>query len=268
MSNDSILWKGFNQTILITVANALGHRKAIAMIDIPTERTTAATDLLLAAIAFASLVAISRYHASRPGKATLWMSIFGMLVVASGLGAVAHGVAMSPETNRMLWHPLNLALGVMVALILVAAVLDKWGEQLAWRIMPATLLLGIGFFGVTVLWENTFLAFVVFEVVAMSLVVGIYFSLVWHGRGARHVLMVFGMLLTIAAAAVQATCDINFHCLWTFDQNGVFHLIQLPAVVCLATSVVCDLRASSGAGDGENHNASAHIRTSVQPRQQ
>ena len=99
------------------------------MVDIPTERTTAATDLLLAIIALGCLVAIARYRSYHPWKVGLWISIFAMLVVASGLGSVAHGLTMSAETNRMLWHPLNLALGVMVALIVVAAILDKWGER-------------------------------------------------------------------------------------------------------------------------------------------
>jgi hypothetical protein len=72
------------------------------MIDIPTERTTAATDLLLAIVALGCVWLLWRCRSHDPWKAKLWASAFAMLVVASSLGSVAHGLKMPTEINRLL----------------------------------------------------------------------------------------------------------------------------------------------------------------------
>jgi hypothetical protein len=212
------------------------------MIDIPTERTTAGTDLLLAIVALGCvwLVLLCRSHDL--WKAKLWASAFAMLFLASGLGSVAHGLQMPTEIKRLLWHPLNLALGLMVALIVVGAIRDGWGERLSRRILPGMLAVGFSFFGVTVVWENTFRAFVVYEMLALFLVVGIYSISAVRERTSGSILMTVGALLTIAAAAVQATWTSKVDCVWTFDHNGIFHLVQLVAVVCLVTGITTELR--------------------------
>lgn len=210
------------------------------MIDIPTERTTAGTDLLLAIVALGCVCLVLRCRSHNPWKAKLWASAFAMLVVASGLGSVAHGLRMPAEIKRLLWHPLNLALGLMVALIVVGAIRDGWGERLSRRILLGMLAVGFSFFGVTVVWANTFRAFVVYEMLALFLVVGIYFKLAVRERTSGSILMTVGAMLTIVAAVIQATWTSNFHCVWTFDHNGVFHLIQIVAVVCLMAGITAE----------------------------
>jgi hypothetical protein len=99
--------------------------------------------------------------------------------------------------------------------------------------VQSLLAVGFSFFGVTVVWANTFQAFVVYEMLALFLVVGIYSISAVRERTSGSILMTAGAVLTIAAAAIQATLTCNFHCVWTFDHNGIFHLVQLVAVVCL-----------------------------------
>ena len=212
------------------------------MIEIPTERTTAGTDLLLAIVALGCVWLVLRCRSHDLWKAKLWASAFAMLFLASGLGSVAHGLHMPTETKRLLWHPLNLALGLMVALIAVGAIRDGWGERFSRRILPGMLAVGFSFFGVTVVWANTFRAFVVYEMLALFLVVGIYSLSAVRERTSGSILMTAGALLTIAAAAIQATWTSNVHCVWTFDHNGIFHLVQLVAVVCLVTGVTAEMR--------------------------
>jgi hypothetical protein len=48
--------------------------------------------------------------------------------------------------------------------------------------------------------------------------------------------MVAGVGITILAAVLQAT-PVSFRLGVTFDHNGVFHLVQLPGLICLLTGV-------------------------------
>ena len=209
---------------------------------IPTERTTAGTDLLLAMIALGCVLAVLRLRLYDPWKSQLWALTFGTLMVASGLGSVAHGIRMPPEVHRLFWYFLNCSLGLSVALLVVASVRDRWGEPASRRILPTMLAAAVGFSGATVLLPHTFLAFVIYELFAMLMVVGVYGSLALHERQRGCLWMAAGTLLTMLAAAVQATFPYEVRCVWTFDHNGIFHLIQAVAVVCLAVGVTMELQ--------------------------
>jgi uncharacterized protein DUF6962 len=73
----------------------------LALVGTAVERTTAATDALLALAALAA---------------------------ASALGAIIHGLAMSDGLRDLLWQPLYLLLGVTMSLFVVGAV----GARLLW----------------------------------------------------------------------------------------------------------------------------------------
>ena len=86
-------------------------------IDIATEQTTAATDALLFLVA--ALFALLLSRASRESdrkKGRIWVAAFALLAIASALGAIAHGFKMNARANELIWMPLNLALGLTVAL--------------------------------------------------------------------------------------------------------------------------------------------------------
>ena len=79
-----------------------------------TERTTAATDLLLAIAAFAGA-----WHLAARAPGSLAVRIWTGALVAAGLasvlGAVTHGLVMSEALREWLWQPLFLLLGATVA---------------------------------------------------------------------------------------------------------------------------------------------------------
>ena len=84
------------------------------------EHTTAATDAVLALAALAAIVVIRRTPASF-GR-SVWVAALAALLLASLLGAVAHGLRLSPALREFLWQPLYLSLGVTMALFVVGAV--------------------------------------------------------------------------------------------------------------------------------------------------
>ena len=203
-------------------------------IDIPTERTTAATDAILALLALVSLFYLRRIGASRdPYKTGIWSWAFGLLALASALGAVAHGFEMSERTNSLFWQPLNLALGLTIALFAVGVVYDLWGQAAARRILPVLIAIGVAFYGITRLIPGSFLVFVLYEAVAMlfALGAGIWLALRGHAPGAWW--MAAGVLITIVAAGIQASEAVYVTLIWPFDYNGIFHIVQMAGLLVL-----------------------------------
>jgi hypothetical protein len=204
-------------------------------IDIAVERTTAATDLLLAVVAVAAAVWIL-HTPGDPFRRRLWAGMFGLLALSATLGAVVHGLKISPETQALLWQPLFLSLGWAVGLFLVAVALDLFGARVARRVLPLVLLLGLGFYAVTAIFEGSFFYFVLYQAAALGLALVVYSGLVLKGfPGARP--LVLGIALILAASMVQAGGTIEVHWIWPFDHNGVYHLMLVPATVLLTTGV-------------------------------
>lgn len=202
----------------------------MAFIDIPTEQTTAVTDIMLGLLAVAGAVYLYRIGQKYRWKTTLWMLLFGLLAIAAFLGSIAHGFQMPPAIKTILWHPIKLSLGLLVALFVVAVVYDIQGEAIARRLWPAMVVIGVGFLGITLIWPHSFLVFIIYETVAMLFALGGYTWLAWRGRLEGAGLMVAGILTTIVAAGVQAGKLFSFTFVWSFDHNGVYHLIQMVGI--------------------------------------
>jgi hypothetical protein len=206
-------------------------------IDLPTERTTAATDVLLAAVALGCATALLPLRPANPFKVHVWVSAFALLALAALLGAVVHGFKLDEGTRKLLWQPLHLSLGLTVALFVVAAVGDRWGQVAAGRSLPILLAVGVGFFGATRLFAGGFGVFIAYEAVAMLFALGVYVWLAAAGPMPGAGWMVAGVLLSIVAAAVQASNAVKVTAVWEFDHNGVFHLVQVVALVALFLGV-------------------------------
>lgn len=175
-------------------------------------------------------------------KVRLWLGIFGLLFVASALGAVSHGLDLDEELRHSLWQVLFLSLGLMLGMIAVAAAYDRWGAVAGKRALPVAVLAGAGFYGITVLAEGAFVAFVAYEAVAMGFALVVYAQLARRQQPGAGLLAV-GILVTLVAAIVQQT-DWTVTILWPLDHNGIFHLIQMPGVLLMALGVRQSLRSA------------------------
>ncbi|NTW03111.1 MAG: hypothetical protein HGA19_17830 [Oscillochloris sp.] len=202
---------------------------------VPTEQTTAVTDFLMMLASIACLAAL--HGASDRTRTRLWMGVFGLLGLAGALGSVAHGVAWRPDIYRLIWQPLNLVLGLTIALFVAGAVYDTWGAQVLPRVLPALIIVALAFFGVTQLIQGTFLVFVVYEALAMLTALILYGRLALSRQLPGAWMLVLGIMLTIVAAVIQATKLVRFTLVWPFDHNGVFHLIQILALPILVAGL-------------------------------
>ena len=209
----------------------------MAFNPVPTELTTAATDAILALLALYCIRWLGARRSADPAKVTLWILVLALLAVASVLGAIAHGLDLSSDTIYLLWQPLFLSLGLVVALFVVAATYDGLGPTTARRLMIPALVVGACFYLVTLIFPGTFLVFVLYEAVAMLVALALYVRLALVSGRRWAWLMVLGIALNIAGAGIQASGTVRLNLGVPLDHNGVFHLVQMVAIVVLVAGV-------------------------------
>lgn len=144
---------------------------------------------------------------------------------------------MSEELKDLLWQPLFLALGLVVALFVVAAVHDWQGRGVSRRLLPVMLLVGAGFFGLTRIATGTFLVFIIYEAVAMVFALVVYGSLAANGKLRGAAIVAVAIVLNIVAAGIQASGSVAVTVGVPFDHNGLFHIVQAVAVVVLVAGL-------------------------------
>ena len=81
-------------------------------VDIPTERTTAATDLLLAAAALGGIAYLRSRPDSVPADTLVWSWAFALLAVSATLGAAYHGLVLDGTRRGALWQALTFCLAL------------------------------------------------------------------------------------------------------------------------------------------------------------
>ena len=208
----------------------------------PTELTTALSDAALAVVCIVLLVRLLKLPVRAPFKVRVWAWVFGFLSVASVLGAVTHGLEWTPFWKNVLWAPLYLSLGLVVALFLVGAVSDWKGVAAGRALLPWALAVALVFFVVTRLTDR-FIVFVAYEGVVMLASLAIYITL-WRARRTWAGVVAAGITLNIVAAAVQAS-SLGLVLVVPFDHNGLFHLVEIVAVVVTARGLREGLSAAS-----------------------
>lgn len=201
-----------------------------------TELTTAATD---AAVGLLCLVVLGRLIAipvNATWKRAVWCWVFGLLGLASVLGAVVHGLEWSESARAVLWRPLYLSLGLTVALFVIGGIYDWRGEAAARALLPWAIGIGASFFALTQILSGAFLIFIAYEATAMVATLAMYIFLSRTGRLAGARLIGVGIGLSIVAAAVQASA-LSVRLIVPFDHNGLFHLVQLIAIAAIASGL-------------------------------
>jgi len=205
-------------------------------IDIPTEQTTAFTDVILALVSITACIYIYRIGRGE-WKAKLWEWLFFLLTVAAVLGAIVHGTKLSERIESIFWSLINLSLGLMIAVFVVAVINDLKGMIFSRKLLPIILTFGFGFWMTTLYYPDNFLVFTIYEAVAMLFSLCGYVWLAYKDRLDGAVWMSAGILISIVAALVQASKMTSFQLIWEFDHNGTYHLIQIVGILFLLTGL-------------------------------
>jgi len=209
----------------------------IRLDPVATELTTAATDLLLTLVATLALYWLWRQRTADRWRRRLWLVLLGSLALGSGLAAVAHGLVIPAGWEAPLWGLIYLALGILVSGFVVAAFYELQGAAAARRSMKAMALLLALFLLAVAAGGGDFTPFILFEALAMLTALAVYLRLAWVAGRREARWMAAGILITLAAAMLQALHWGAFVWIWPFDHNGAFHLLQLPGLACMLVAL-------------------------------
>ena len=201
-----------------------------------TELTTAATDALLGGLCLVLLWRLHRLPTDALWKRAIWAWVFRLIVVASALGALAHGLTLPESFRAALWQPLYLSLGLAVALFLVGAVTDWRGDAAARWLLPWAVGIGFVFWIASALLGGGFIVFVAYEAAAMSAALMIYLFLKITRRFPGAGRISIGIALSLVAAGLQAS-RLKLQVVVPFDHNGLFHIVQAIATVAIASGI-------------------------------
>jgi hypothetical protein len=203
------------------------------VIDIPTERTTAITDAILAIFAISAIVYLSRIATQDPLKMKIWCGLFAFVAIAAALGAVVHGLVIPSRLKRVLWQPLALALALSVVMLSVGIAYDMWGIFAIRRVMPASLMLMLGFYALANFTSFGKILVVVLVTCILFFALFAYTVQAIRGQINGAWLMSVSFWVTIIAGIIQASRLVSFKFVWEFDHNGTFHLVQLLGLFLL-----------------------------------
>ena len=112
-----------------------------------------------------------------------------------------------------------------VACFVLASVCAGWGDVPARHARPFLLLAAGVFYLLTRLTGGDFLVFVIYEGAGLLFALAVHGWLARSGRAGAH-WVTAGLAVSLAAGVVQAIDTLSFRLVWTFDHNGIFHLVQ------------------------------------------
>jgi len=197
----------------------------------PTERTTAATDVLLSAAAAAGIVLLQSFTPAASLRVRLWSWAFALIAGAAALGAVYHGLALAERPRARLWRILTACLSMAISLVAVGVVHDGCGEPAAGRLLPVLLGVGVLIYFASRMCAGLFAVFVGYQATVLAVSLGVYVWLAATGALAGAGWMAAGAAASLVAAAIQAARGLHVKMIWEFDSNGVFHLVQTVGVI-------------------------------------
>jgi hypothetical protein len=191
------------------------------------EMVTGVTDAILGILA--ALMAFMIWQ-QKKHRSPFWLLAFILLALASFLGFGVHFFLLSEFWYGLSWQILYLLLGLTIAFFALG-VLDELliDRPPVWMVLS---LLGsaLVFYGVTLVFPGSFLIFLAYEALALLFALGAFLYLLVRRGKKKYFYLLTAIFLTIAAAVLQTMDDLSFTLLFTFDHNGIFHLVQIASL--------------------------------------
>ncbi len=203
------------------------------IVDSPTERTTAATDLLIALAALGGIGYLRSQPHPVPADTSAWTWAFALLAVSAALGAAYHGLALDGPRRNALWQALTLCLALAIALVASGTSRDLLGAEAADRALPALLATGGAVYALSRAFPGLFIVFLLYQAVVLLAALAAYGTLAVSGPDEGPAWVSAGVVLALAGAVVQARRRSRIRLVWEFDHNGIFHLFQTAGLVVI-----------------------------------
>lgn len=213
----------------------------IHLTQLPLERTTAASDLVLAVLAFLCTLSLIRNRRADAWKTGLWSSVFLTFGVAALLGAITHGFDLPENVTTVIWMPLYYLLGLAVANFIACVIYEIYGPVIARKSLFPLFAVSVIFFIVTQMYRDIFMVFVIYQASAVILATGVYSGIAIKRKKAGAWFMVAGLVVTLAAGIFQTMNSLVLTLIWDFDHNGIYHLTQMLGIVLLFSGLKSEL---------------------------
>ncbi len=197
-----------------------------------SEPSTLITDYVLGALTAALAWKTVRGPQSKRNRAIqFFAAALGATAFASFAGGTFHGFgpAMSPPPAALLWTLTTVAMGVASAFLLAAAITAAFTglTRRVLLIVAAVKLFGYSWWMLT---HHAFVYVILEYGSTLLFVVVLLAANRTHGDRGHRVYLAAGILLSIAAAAIQQS-GIRLH--RHFNHNDLMHVVQMGAVCLL-----------------------------------
>lgn len=185
------------------------------------ELVSAATDLLLAAIAVVGCVRVRRRD---------WRVFFALTALGSFLGAWIHGLERPAPDASLWWLPLDVALtGALIAFGLAAA-RDRWGEEYVLHAKCILLMLAPIVLSFSRTHPSSFVPMLVFQGAVLLGAGAAWLALAHDPAHAGAGRLAAGCAVALLAAGVGAL-GLRTEGPLPLDANSQYHLILAPALL-------------------------------------
>ncbi len=198
-----------------------------------TESTTAATDYLIAGVAWtlgAKLLFSAQHRLYRSRR--LFGASFGFIGLAALFGGTTHGFVLylGDSVLQLLWKCTVYSVGLSMLLAVAATLISSPLQRL---LRLAAHILNVAGFALYATWmadHNEFVYVIYHYVPAMLSIAGIQAWVYYRHRGAGAPWIVAGVITTLLGAIVQQS-GLSPHPL--FNHNDLYHVIQIAGLFLL-----------------------------------
>jgi hypothetical protein len=194
-----------------------------------SEPSTLITDYILATLSELCGVFLLKQNTSlRQSSIRWWALALIAAAIGSYVGGTYHGFqhALDPSVAALLWRATTISMGVASFLLLIAAITSAFaGRDRRWLVAGA--LLKLGLYVAWMLGHDEF-RYVIYDYGStLAILLLLVAAEKTHGVGGHRAYIASGILVSIAAAAVQQSgMRLHRH----FNHNDLMHVIQMGGV--------------------------------------
>jgi hypothetical protein len=130
-----------------------------------------------------------------------------------------------------------IAAGFAIAMFGAGTIYDRWGFAPARRWLGILMIAAAGFYAMRLAAAGSPFPFRVFIAAIATFALYVYSRMSVRGRLPGAALIAAGILVTVMSLAFQIRRSMSFTVFWTFDHNGICHLVQMAGLLVLTAGV-------------------------------
>lgn len=198
------------------------------------EITTAATNLFNAVITVILMIDVFRMKGPAARK-YVWGASFGLFLLVCLLGTYAHGVQLLDAARSRTWDILYIVMAFMAASLAVSVLYEIHGPACLKKAVPAFAASAVVFVILRKMFSsyvpNDFVLFLIYcGGILIFLIIKLFLA---RSEKPHMIIGLWGIGALIAASVLQNVKSIQFHLIWDFNYNAVYHLVTLIFVILM-----------------------------------